>query len=189
MNSAILVDEMGHKEEISNKVVEFLKSGDCKLSKYYHLLKTHKIPADTQNASSWLENNGFPLRGIVSGCGAPTERLSSFVDHHLQEGMTKIDSFLQDTKHTLQVIEELNEKVEQGDINLEGVALVSLDVENMYNNMSAELGTGASEEFLENGVILLIYALLGEKAFFCFCDIRMNSPKFLLSYIGGSFCQ
>ena len=140
VNSAILVDEMGHKEEISNKVVEFLKSGDCKLSKYYHLLKTHKIPADTQNASSWLENNGFPLRGIVSGCGAPTERLSSFVDHHLQEGMTKIDSFLQDTKHTLQVIEELNEKVEQGDINLEGVALVSLDVENI----------GASKEFLEN---------------------------------------
>jgi hypothetical protein len=141
---------MVHKDEISNKVAEFLKAGDCKLSKYYHLLKTHKILADTTNASSWLETNGFPLRGIVSGCGAPTERLSSFVDHHLQEGMVKVDSFLQDTKHILQVIEELNEKVEQGDLNLEGVALVSLDVENMYNNMSAELGTGASKEFLES---------------------------------------
>ena len=63
--------------------------------------------------------------------------------------MQKLGSFLQDTKHTLQVIEEINERIDKGEVNLDGVALVGLDVENMYNNMSLELGTGASKEFLE----------------------------------------
>ena len=38
----------------------------------------------------------------------------------------------------------------RGDLDLDGVALVSLDVESMYNNMTEQLGTGASREFLEN---------------------------------------
>ena len=118
------------------------------MSKYYHLLKTHKIPPSIENPAQWLEENGFPIRGIVSCCGSPTERLSGFVDHQLQEGMKTLESFLQDTKHTLQIIEEINDKVESGNLSLDGVAIVSLDVENMYNNMSEELGTGATQEFL-----------------------------------------
>ena len=133
IQNAILVDEMVRKNEISEKVAEFLKSGESKVSKYYHLLKTHKIPTSTENPTSWLEENGFPLRGIVSGCGSPSERLSGFVDYHLQDGMKCLDSFLRDTKDTLKVIEELNDKIDEGDLNLEGVALVSLDIVNMYN--------------------------------------------------------
>ena len=131
IQNAILVDEIVRKDEISEKVAEFLKAGESKVSKYYHLLKTHKIPISTENPTRWLEENGFPLRGIVSGCGSPTERLSGFVDHHLQDGMKSLDSFLRDTKDTLKVIEELNDKVDEGELNLEGVALVSLDIVSM----------------------------------------------------------
>ena len=99
-------------------------------------------------SARWLEENGFPLRGIVSGCGSPTERLSGSVDYHLQDGMKGLDSFLRDTKDTLKVIEELNDKIDEGELSLEGVALVSLDIVNMYNNMSEELGTEATKEFL-----------------------------------------
>ena len=35
---------------------------------------------------------------------------------------------------------------------MEGVALVSLDVEAMYNNMTEHLGTGASKAFLDNRI-------------------------------------
>ena len=35
-------------------------------------------------------------------------------------------------------------------MSLEGVAVVSLDVESMYNNMSEDLGTGGCKEYLEN---------------------------------------
>ena len=98
IKNAVLVDEMVKKNEISEKVAEFLKSGDSKVSKYYHLLKTHKIPVSTENPSTWLDDNGFPLRGIISGCGSPTERISGFVDYHLQDGMRSLNSYLKDTK-------------------------------------------------------------------------------------------
>ena len=83
-----------------------------------------------------MEENGYPVRGIVSGIGTPTEKLSGFVDFFLQEGMQNLDIYLKDGKHTLQVIEEINDKIDRGELNLEGVALVSLDVESMYNNMT-----------------------------------------------------
>ena len=97
-----------------------------------------------------LEEHGFPIRGIVSCCDTPTERLAGFIDHFLQPGMQNLESFLQDTKHTLQIIENVNDEVKDGKLSLEGVKVVSLDVENMYNNMSEDLATEACKEFLES---------------------------------------
>jgi hypothetical protein len=150
----MIVDAMIQNEEISENVGSFLKDGKSDLSKFYHLLKTHKIPQTLDNPEQWLEERGFPLRGNVSSCGAPTERLSGLVDHFLQDGMRNLDSFLEDTKHTLQIIEELNEKIDLGEIDMEGVALVSLDVDSMYNNMSEDLGTSACKEYLESRISL-----------------------------------
>ena len=101
--------------------------------------------------NDWLDTNGYPLRGIISGRGALTERLAGFVDYFLQPGMKALPSFLQDTKHTLQIIEEINSKIVKGEVSLGGLALVTLDVEAMYNNMTDELAMGASKEFLEGG--------------------------------------
>ena len=120
--------------------------------KFYHLLKTHKIPSTINDPSEWLTENGFPIRGIVSGIRTPTERLSGFVDFFLQPGMKNLETFLKDGKHSLKVIEELNNQIESGEIDLDGVALVSLDVEAMYNNMTEQLGTGASKEYLDNRI-------------------------------------
>ena len=65
----IIVDEMLYKNEIPLKVAEFLKGGQCEVAKFYHLLKTHKIPSTINDPSEWLTENGFPIRGIVSGIG------------------------------------------------------------------------------------------------------------------------
>ena len=65
--------------------------------------------------------------------------------------MKELPSFLQDTKHVLQLVDEMNKKVETGEISLDGVALVTLDVEAMYNNMTDELAGGASKEFSRRG--------------------------------------
>ena len=93
-------------DDISESVTKYLKSGGKNLQKFYHLLKTHKIPGPIE----WLEDNGCPLRGIISGRGGPLERLGGFVDYFLQPGMKKLPSFIQDTKHTLQIIDEINKK-------------------------------------------------------------------------------
>ena len=50
------------------------------------------------------------------------------MDHFLQDGMKNLKSYLRDTKHTLQVISEINDKIADGKLSLDGVALVSLDL-------------------------------------------------------------
>ena len=57
--------------------------------------------------------------------------------------MENLPTFLQDTKHVLLEVDELNKRIEQGEVSLNGVALVSLDIESMYTNMSLELGKSA----------------------------------------------
>ena len=146
-----LVDSMFVNGEISESVAKFLKSGEDNVPTFYHLLKTHKIPGDIENPELWIQDNGFPLRGIIAGQGGPLERLGGFVDHFLQPGMKQLPSFLQDTKHTLQILEEINEKIDSGDFSLDGVALVTLDVESMYNNMTKDLARVATSQFLEGG--------------------------------------
>ena len=145
-----LVQKMVQNREVSEKVGEFLQNGDGKLSKFYHLLKTHNIPISVDDPSEWLEENGYPIRGIISGCGSPTERLAGFVDHFLQPGMKSLGTFLQDTKHTLQIISQLNDQIDNGELSLDGVNLVSLDVNKMYNNITEELGKTACASYLES---------------------------------------
>ena len=143
-----MVNGMLIRKEIPEKVALYLLSGEQNLCNFYHLLKTHKIPSEVENPQEWLDLHGHPLRGIISGKGGPTERLASFVNYFLQPGMKDLPSFLQDTKHTLQIIEDINQSIDNGELSLEGVALVSLDVESMYNNMSEQLAGGATKEFL-----------------------------------------
>ena len=147
--SDAIVHDMFVNDEISEPVSKFLLNGQKNLSTYYHLLKTHKIPQDVDNPTEWLGNQGYPIRGIISARGGPTERLAGFVDYFLQPGMKQLPSFLQDTKHTIQIIEEINAKIDLEKCSLEGVALVTLDVESMYNFMSEELAVGACKEFLQ----------------------------------------
>ena len=67
---AAIVQEMMTNDEISEKVAEFLENGGDKLSKFYHLLKLPKMPPNIDDPSQWLEDRGFPIRGIISGRGA-----------------------------------------------------------------------------------------------------------------------
>ena len=92
---------------------------------------------------------GFPIRGIISGKGSPTERLAGFVEHFLQPGMASLPSFLKDTKHVLQIIEDINEKIDKGEFSLDGVGLITLDVEIMYNTMTEDLAMGGTKAYLE----------------------------------------
>ena len=145
-----LIVNMQRRKEISEKVAEYLLSGEVKLSKFYHLIKTHSLPNDSQDAEKWLAEKGVPIRGIISGVGAPTEKLAGFVDHFLQPGMAGLPTFLKDTKHTLQLIDNLNDKIDRGEMNLEGVALVTLDIDKMYNNMTEDLDHTAVRKFLDS---------------------------------------
>ena len=74
-----LVVDMQRRKEISDGVSDYLLSGDVKLSNFYHLVKTHSLPTDSEAAERWIDEKGFPIRGIISGVGAPgTSRLTNF---------------------------------------------------------------------------------------------------------------
>ena len=89
-----LVQNMCLQGEISLKISEYLQNGQTKMPKFYHLLKTHKIPIELDDPSDWLSEKGFPIRGIISGRGSPTEKLSGFIEHFLQPGMASLPYFL-----------------------------------------------------------------------------------------------
>ncbi len=71
-------------------------------------------------------------RPIVSGSGGPTERISSFVDSLLQPIAKKQESYIKDTTHFINFIENTR---------LPGNAvLVTLDVCSLYTNIPQEEG-------------------------------------------------
>ena len=97
------------------KVEEFLKGGDRQVIKYYHLLKTHKIPTNIDAPEGLLNENGYSNRGIMSSVITHTKGLSCVVDSFVQPGIKEIDTFLKDGKHTLQTIEKINDELKEGD--------------------------------------------------------------------------
>ena len=62
--------------------------------------------------------------------------------------MKELETFLKDTKHTLRLIEEINDRIDQGEFTLDGIGLVTLDIESMYNNITDDLGLSAARKYL-----------------------------------------
>ena len=66
-----LAQHMMSKGEICQNVAEFLENGDKKLPNFYHLLRTHKISPGIDDPRQWIDVQGYPIRGIISGRGDP----------------------------------------------------------------------------------------------------------------------
>ena len=79
-------------------------------------------------------SSGFAARGIVSCNKSPTESLQDVIDFKCNPAMSAKESYIKDTKHILQKVEEWNEEGVDDDI-----AIVTADIENMYGNTPLEL--------------------------------------------------
>ena len=71
----IVIKEMADDAHLHKDAKKYLMPVFPKTAKFYYLPKIHNPP---------LPNRTIPGRPIVSSCGAPTERISEYVDHHLQ---------------------------------------------------------------------------------------------------------
>ena len=87
----------------------------------YPLIKTHKP--------------GNPARVITSGCGRPSKNLSLFVEKYCKIVVDTIPCCVQDTRHMLNIIDELNLKGVKNE-NL----LVSFDIMNLFPSKANQLG-------------------------------------------------
>ncbi len=74
-----------------------------------------------------IHKNPIAVRPIVSGCGGPTEKISQLVDLHLQPHVKNVDSYIKDTNHIIDLIE--NTTIPQHCI------LATIDVKALYLNI------------------------------------------------------
>ena len=124
------VNAMHIKEEIDLTCFEYLTHTPVRTAQFYMLPKIRKNKQQP------------PGRPIVSGNGCPTERISQFVDFFLQQGVKKIQYYIQDTTDFLRMLQNL-------DTLPEGTILVTLDVSSLYTNIPNTESISACSALLE----------------------------------------
>ena len=92
-----------------------------------------------------IHRQGHPGRPIVSSSSHPTERISQFVDHHLQPLVTKLPSYIKDTTHFLNKLNSIGQLPN-------GVLLVTIDVASLYTNIPHNDGIQARSDSLDKRV-------------------------------------
>ena len=123
-----VVGEMLTEGLISEKNFNYLLVDQPKAGRFYLLPKIHKA--------------GNPGRPIVSANGHPTEKISEFVDLHLQPHVQNLPSYLQDTTDFLRKQDALGPLPPD-------TLLVSMDVTLLYTNIPHQDGIQACEDVWE----------------------------------------
>ena len=127
-----LLAEMKARNAIDQETKDYLTPLHVRTARFYLLPKIHKP--------------GNPGRPIVSSCGAPTEKISQFVDYHLRPLVENLPSFIKDTTSFITKLQSLN--------NIpEGTLLVTLDVSSLYTNIPHHEGIEACTEALNTRTI------------------------------------
>ena len=127
INNAI--EQLKNRNLIPEKVAQGLKVSNPRTPLFYLLPKIHKT------------NN--PGRPVVSSINCHTEKISQFVDHHLQPLTKKLNSYVQDTTAFLHKLRNLPERLPKDTF------LVTMDVRSLYTNIPNDEGIAAVKSFLQ----------------------------------------
>jgi hypothetical protein len=117
-----IADDLLNKGHISEQTHKWarLNVSATRLHRFYTLPKIHKTLVKP------------PGRPIVSGVNGPTEKLSKLVDSWLQEHMSRLPSYVKDSTHMLETIEEWNRNLGPFPAHTK---LVTIDVTALYTNI------------------------------------------------------
>ncbi len=127
VNNAI--DQLKNRNILEEKMAEKLKTTNPKTPRLYLLPKIHK------------PNN--PGRPVVSSIECHTEKISQYVDHHLQPLTKELPSYVQDTSDFLRKLKNLPQQLPKDTI------LVTMDVRSLYTNIPNQEGIDAVKSYLE----------------------------------------
>ncbi|XP_070579506.1 uncharacterized protein [Ptychodera flava] len=114
------------KKWISHSIAKELIPKEPKPGHFYGLPKIHK--------------DGIPLRPIIPQCQALTSQLSRYVDYHLQPIVKSLPSYIKDTNHHLEDLQ--NNEISPNTI------MVSMDVVSLYSNIPNEFGIQAVKKHM-----------------------------------------
>ena len=127
------IGQMLTQGEIDISVYNYLSNKECRTSQLYLAPKTHK---------GILDNGLIPSRPILSANSSACEKISQLVDHFLRPPTTKLRSYIKDTTHFLQKLEELGTLPDNS-------YLVTLDVVSLYTKMPNDLTIQAATSLLQ----------------------------------------
>ena len=130
-----------YPDKISPKLQNWMVDDNANFGYFYLNYKAHK------------SEKGYPGRMITSGCGSPTERLSSWCEYHLKPLMTLLSYRLEDTSHFIRKVLIYNDKASTEDIP-DNIILCTWDIEAMYPKISNDLGLAACKELLNKRDVL-----------------------------------
>jgi hypothetical protein len=109
-----ILDHMLAMHVIDHKCHKYLSPVDPRPGRFYLLPKIHK--------------KGVPGRPICSSNGHPTENISRFVDAHIRKFMSQNKSYVRDTQHFIQKLNEIGPLPEDA-------IIATLDVTSLYTNI------------------------------------------------------
>ena len=122
------IDNLKIQGKLDGKMADKMKTDNPKTPRFYLLPKIHKP-----------DNPGRP---VVSSIDCHTEKISHFVDHHLQPLNKALPSYVQDTTDFLQKLRALPEELP------EDALLVTMDVRSLYTNVPNQEGIEAVKSYL-----------------------------------------
>ena len=122
-----LIQQFKEQELIDDKLASNLIPENVKTPRFYLLPKVHKV------------NN--PGRPVISSVSCHTSEISRFIDHHLQENVKQLKSYVKDTNDFINKIENLPPVPK-------GSYLISMDVRSLYTNIPHKEGINAIKQSL-----------------------------------------
>ena len=125
-----VLNDLKLKKEIDGKTLEYLMINDPKLGKFYLLPKIHK------------RLHAVPGRPVISNCGYVTERISAFLDFHLQPLAKQVKSYIKDTNDFLCKLKDLPPLPDDA-------ILCTIDVVGLYPSIPHDQGLEAMKKALE----------------------------------------
>ncbi|XP_070573541.1 uncharacterized protein [Ptychodera flava] len=130
INTAIkaAINDEYQQGNINKQTRDFLICSDPRPGKFYMLPKIHK--------------KGIPFRPIISTISHPTQGISEYIDYHLQPLAANLPSYVKDTTHFLQLLQNL-EQIPPGS------TMVTFDVVSLYPNIPIEEGIAACQRALD----------------------------------------
>ena len=134
-------------KELTDHETSFLTKFEVKDSNFYGLPKIHRssqiseaINKQRSEIINIVRPNDLKLRPIIAGPACPTHRLSHFIDLILQPLTTEVSSYIKDDFDILRKLPaEVNKNFQ----------MATYDVENLYGNITHELGLEAVKFWLE----------------------------------------
>ena len=125
-----ILSKMKSKEEITDKNIQYFMINNPQLARFYLLPKIHK------------RLNHVPGRPVVSHVGFHTERISSFIDHHLQPLAQSVKSYVKDTNDFLKKLSHIGKLPEDA-------IMVTIDVVGLYPSIPHNEGLLAMKNALD----------------------------------------